>query len=186
MHVLALDMAGTPRKWVSAEEAVLYYAKGMIAYDFGETTRIFRGGCQKTGIRSEIQVASIIGVRGPEFLASDFDRDPVLTNEKLFARDRNVCAFCGEQFKDRVLSRDHVIPASRGGLDLWTNLVSACRNCNSKKRDRTPEQAGMPLLYLPYVPSRWEDFILRNRHIRADQMEFLLAKVPRVSRLHLS
>ena len=41
----------------------------------------------------------------------------------------------------------------------------------------------MPLLYLPYIPSRWEDFILVNRHILADQMEYLLAKVPSTSRL---
>lgn len=183
MQILALDMAGTPRKWVSAEEAVLYYAKGMIAYDFGDTTRIFRGGYQKTGVRSEIQIASIIGVRGPEFMTHDFDRDPIITNEKLFARDRHVCAYCGEQFRERDLSRDHVIPASRGGLDAWCNLASACRLCNTKKRDRSPEEAGMPLIYLPYVPSRWEDFILRNRHIRADQMEFLLRGIPKHSRL---
>ncbi|MFT2520950.1 hypothetical protein ACMWQB_32720, partial [Escherichia coli] len=45
-----------------------------------------------------------------------------------------------------------------------------------------PEQARMPLLYTPYVPSLWEDFILRNRRILADQMEFLLLHVPRSSR----
>lgn len=184
MQILALDIAGTPRKWVSAEEAVLYYAKGMIVYDFGDTTKIFRGGCQKTGVRSEIQVTSIIGVRGPEFMAQDFDRNPILTNEKLFVRDLHMCAFCGEQFRERDLSRDHVVPASRGGRDTWMNLITACRVCNTKKRNRTPEEAGMPLIYLPYVPSRWEDFILRNRNIRADQMKFLLEKVPRVSRLH--
>ena len=42
---------------------------------------------------------------------------------------------------------------------------------------------GMPLLYAPYVPSLWEDFILRNRRILADQMEFLMAHVPKSSRL---
>lgn len=184
MQVLALDMAGNPRKWVSSEEAVIYYAKEMIAYDFGETTRVFRGGIRRNGLRSEIEIASIIGVRGPEFMADDFDREPILTNEKLFTRDRHVCAFCGERFKERELSRDHVVPASRGGQDNWMNLVTSCRVCNARKRNRTPEEAAMPLLYLPYVPSRWEDFILRNRNILADQMQFLLAKVPRASRMH--
>ena len=47
----------------------------------------------------------------------------------------------------------------------------------------TPEQANMPLIYTPYVPSLWEDFILRNRRILADQMEFLMAHVPKSSRL---
>ncbi|HET6828395.1 MAG TPA: HNH endonuclease, partial [Ramlibacter sp.] len=53
-----------------------------------------------------------------------------------------------------------------------------------RKSNRTPEQARMPLLYTPYVPSLWEDFILRNRRILADQMEFLMAHLPKNSRLH--
>jgi hypothetical protein len=59
------------------------------------------------------------------------------------------------------------------------NVVTACRSCNHRKGNRTPEQAHMPLLYAPYVPSLWEDFILRNRRILADQMEFLMAHLPR-------
>ena len=62
-------------------------------------------------------------------------------------------------------------------------LVTACRPCNHRKGPRTPEQAHMPLLYAPYVPSLWEDFILRNRRILTDQMEFLMAHVPKSSRL---
>lgn len=69
------------------------------------------------------------------------------------------------------------------GRDGWMNVVTACRACNHRKSDRTPEQAHMPLLYAPYVPSLWEDFILRNRRILADQMEFLMAHVPKSSRL---
>ncbi len=63
------------------------------------------------------------------------------------------------------------------------NVVTACRACNHRKANRTPAQAKMPLLYTPYVPTLWEDFILRNRRILADQMEFLRAHVPRNSRL---
>ena len=59
------------------------------------------------------------------------------------------------------------------------NVVTACRACNHRKSNRTPEQARMPLLYAPYVPSLWEDFILRNRRILADQMEFLMAHLPK-------
>ena len=86
----------------------------------------------------------------------------------------------------RDLSRDHVIPVSRGGRDVWTNSVTSCRRCNTKKANRSPEIAGMPLLYVPYVPNRHEHFILRNRRILADQMEYLLAGVPRTSRLYSS
>ena len=59
-----------------------------------------------------------------------------------------------------------------------------CKACNGHKGSRLPEEAGMVLLYLPYVPSLHEDMILRGRRILADQMEFLLASVPRTSRLH--
>jgi hypothetical protein len=77
-----------------------------------------------------------------------------------------------------------VVPTSRGGADTWLNCVTACRSCNGRKGNRLPEEARMSLLYLPYVPSLHEDMILRGRRILADQMEFLLASVPRSSRLH--
>ena len=54
---------------------------------------------------------------------------------------------------------------SRGGRDTWMNVVTACRACNEKKSDRTPELAGMELLYLPYIPNRAEYLILTNRRI---------------------
>ena len=56
--------------------------------------------------------------------------------------------------------------------------------CNGRKGNRLPQESRMTLLYLPYVPSLHEDMILRGRRILADQMEFLLASVPRNSRLH--
>ena len=47
---------------------------------------------------------------------------------------------------------DHIEPASRGGQDTWLNLVAACAPCNGRKSDRTPEEAGMRLLWEPYEP----------------------------------
>lgn len=109
--------------------------------------------------------------------------EPGLSNTKLFARDRNVCAYCGKVFHADELTREHIIPLCQKGQTSWMNLVTACRSCNHRKGPRTPEQARMPLLYAPYVPSIWEDFILRNRRILADQMEFLRMHVPKTSRL---
>jgi 5-methylcytosine-specific restriction endonuclease McrA len=108
----------------------------------------------------------------------------VLSNDLLYARDRHVCAYCGGRFAARELSCDHVNPVSKSGRHVWMNVVTACRTCNGRKANRTPEQARMPLLYVPYTPSRHEHFILRNRDILVDQMEYLLAGVPRTSRLH--
>ena len=77
---------------------------------------------------------------------------------------------------------EHIVPSSKGGATSWMNLVAACKACNNRKANRTPEAAGMKLHYVPYVPNRYEAFILSNRKILADQMEFLLQGVPKSSR----
>ncbi|MEC7685084.1 MAG: HNH endonuclease, partial [Pseudomonadota bacterium] len=81
------------------------------------------------------------------------------------------------------LSRDHVIPTSRGGSDIWTNVVTSCRRCNNRKADRTPEQANMELLAIPFVPNPYEFLYLSNHAVLADQMEFLSARFSRNIRL---
>jgi hypothetical protein len=126
-QVLALDVSGTPRRWVSAEDAVAYYARSLVAWEYGETAMLFRGGWRRDGERSAVRVSSIIAVRGREFRVAGGGREPLLTNEKLFERDRCVCAYCGGRFRTHQLSREHVVPVSRGGTDSWKNLVSACR-----------------------------------------------------------
>jgi 5-methylcytosine-specific restriction endonuclease McrA len=156
----------------------------MVAWSVGGVVREFRGGWQRNGARSRISTKSILAIKGSA--GRPLSHVPGLTNPMLFARDRHVCAYCGARHQSRDLSRDHVIPASRGGRDSWTNSVTACRSCNTRKGNRSPEQADMPLIYVPYVPNRHEHFILRNRRILADQMEYLLAGVPRTSRLHAS
>jgi 5-methylcytosine-specific restriction endonuclease McrA len=180
--VLTVDMAGLPQAWVALEDAITYHAKQLVAWSVGDVVREFRGGWQKSGARSRIATKSILAIKGS--IPGGHFHSPGLTNALLFARDRQLCAYCGLRFQLRDLSRDHVIPVSRGGRDIWTNSVTACRRCNTKKANRSPEAAGMPLLYVPYVPNRHEHFILRNRRILADQMEYLLAGVPRSSRLY--
>jgi 5-methylcytosine-specific restriction endonuclease McrA len=111
------------------------------------------------------------------------DPAPALNNQALFARDRHLCMYCGQQYPRSELTRDHVLPLSRGGLDLWENVVAACLPCNVRKGSRTPQQAGMPLLAIPFRPSWVEHLILSNRHILADQMDFLMGHMPRKKRL---
>ena len=183
MKVLKLSAQGLPQSWISLEEAVLHYAADEVRWESGGQIALFRGGCNaRTGLQSQIPVNSIIGTRGVPRV-NPFDLKPSLTNDKLFARDRNICAYCGGHFAEHDLTREHIVPFARNGQNHWMNVVTACRPCNHRKGPRTPEQARMPLLYTPYVPSLWEDFILRNRRILADQMEFLIAHVPRSSRL---
>ena len=184
MKVLKLSAQGLPQSWISLEQAVIHYAAEEVRWEAGGQVAVFRGGHNAiTGKQSVIAINSIIGTRGVPRI-NPFDLRPSLTNAKLFARDRNVCAYCGGCFDEAELTREHIKPQAQGGPDIWMNVVTACRACNHRKSDRTPEQAHMPLLYAPYVPSLWEDFILRNRRILADQMEFLMAHLPRNSRLH--
>jgi len=183
LKVLKLSAQGLPQSWISLEQAVINYASGEVRWESGGEIAVFRGGHNAvTGQQSVIRVNSIIGTRGVPNI-NPFNLRPGLTNSKLFVRDRNVCAYCGGHFHESDLTREHIIPFAQNGVDNWMNVVTACRPCNHRKSHRTPEQAHMPLLYAPYVPSLWEDFILRNRRILADQMEFLKSHVPRSSRL---
>lgn len=187
MRVLKLDISGVPESWISLESAAGYYATGAIAYTLGEPMTTLHGGHNRRGARSLIELHPMIAVNGISVAGKLLAAVPRLTrfNHKLFRRDRYTCAYCGGHFAAEALEREHVVPLSRGGLDTWTNVVSSCRTCNQLKGAKTPEEAGMPLLYVPYQPSRWEDLILQARaeHIVTDQMEFLSAQLPSESRL---
>lgn len=70
----------------------------------------------------------------------------------VFGRDGFKCCYCSESLPPSHLTYDHVKPRSRGGKTCWENIVTCCLPCNSKKADRTPEEAGMFLRSMPYKP----------------------------------
>jgi 5-methylcytosine-specific restriction endonuclease McrA len=80
-------------------------------------------------------------------------RRPAFTRFNLFLRDHFTCQFCGERLPTQDLTFDHVVPRSRGGKTSWENVVAACGACNLRKANRTPREAGMPLIREPYQPS---------------------------------
>jgi 5-methylcytosine-specific restriction endonuclease McrA len=181
--VLTVDLGGLPQAWVDLEEAITYHAKQIVAWSTGGVVREFRGGLAagRDALASVHQVhPRDQGQRRPAAVA----RPRAHQSDAVRARSASLCLLRHAPPVAR-LSRDHVVPASRGGRDSWTNSVTACRSCNTRKGNRSPEQADMPLLYVPYVPNRHEHFILRNRRILADQMEYLLAGVPKTSRLRV-
>lgn len=70
-------------------------------------------------------------------------------------RDNKTCGYCGKhESQVGALTHDHIIPKSQGGGDTWMNAIAACRKCNGKKADRTPQEANMPLLWEPWVPKK--------------------------------
>lgn len=184
-HVLQLDIQGTPQAWITLEQAALHYATDSIAWVDGDgPLRVLRGGWNVASARqSMIEIYPIIAMRGASKV-NLFDVVPGFSKSKLVRRDRFTCAYCAGVFTERDLQCEHIVPESRGGAWSWMNLVAACANCNGRKANRTPEEAGMPLVYLPYVPSRFEDFLLEGRHIRADVHDWLAARLPRGSRLN--
>ncbi len=79
-----------------------------------------------------------------------------VTNTFLFARDNYTCQYCGRHqsmLKPREsLTRDHLIPISRGGLNEWTNVVAACSPCNTRKANHFPNEIGMHPMTVPAEP----------------------------------
>tara|TARA_B100001123_G_scaffold410829_1_gene506392 strand:+ start:609 stop:1241 length:633 start_codon:yes stop_codon:yes gene_type:complete len=172
--ILRLDITGRPLQWIPWQQAVTLQAKEMIAWYAGENAFTFRGGFnRKERQRSEVTVNSIIAVRGVLRHEAAHNQVPPLSKRELFLRDGHLCLYCGNQFPEQLLTRDHLVPLSRGGKDTWKNVVTACKSCNHTKGARTPEEAGMTLVAVPYVPNRAEYLVLSNRLILADQMEFL-------------
>jgi hypothetical protein len=79
-----------------------------------------------------------------------YQRQPKWSKVGVLKRDNYVCAFCN----GKASTIDHVMPRSKGGKNTWKNTVAACSPCNNRKRDRTPSEANMPLLFTPDVP-KW-------------------------------
>lgn len=185
--ILKLDVAGNPRAWITYERAAYYYAKDLVAWTMSnDGYRIHGGTSRLTGTQSFMDLNTIIAVRSEkgDKIGERMRSKVTLTNKTLFRRDQHICAYCGGEFDAYHLTRDHVIPSSRGGKDVWTNVVTSCGGCNRMKDARTPEEAGMKLLYVPYEPNKAEYLILMNRRVLADQMEFLKSKIPTHSRIH--
>jgi 5-methylcytosine-specific restriction endonuclease McrA len=186
-QVLRTDAAGMPLEWIDYREAARLYHLGQVAYACGSLLYELRGGVNaRSGRRTVVEVNSIIATAGhshnPGTLRTDYV--PPLNNETLFKRDGYLCMYCGQRFPTALLSRDHVRPFCRGGHDVWTNVVAACRRCNNAKASRTPEESGMQLLAVPFTPTYAEYIFLKGRRVLADQMEYLLAHFPRSSPLH--
>jgi len=187
LRVLRTDVGGMPLEWVGFEEAVRLHCLEQVLYPMGSVLYTVHGGVNaRSGHQSSLEIHSIICTAGQSraHLKRLPHYAPPLNNATLFRRDANLCLYCGQLFKYEDLSRDHVSPLSRGGRDVWQNVVTACKRCNHHKGNRTPEEASMQLLAVPFVPTHAEYIYLSGRRILADQMEFLLAHFPRNSPLH--
>ena len=186
-EILVLDRNWSPHRWIDVEEAILLESKDLVVDHKGSIITVYHGGKNRiTGLQSTIETSSIIvidGLPNPRKF-----KEPSLTNGSLFQRDRHVCANCTRVYRTLDLTRDHIHPTSKGGKDIWMNVITACRSCNSLKGDTLPGhklpngEHGpfgpiMTIAYLPYVPCKSEHMLMRGRNIKADQMEFLIGQI---------
>lgn len=149
MSCLALNSSYEPLTVVSMKRAVRLVLQGkaeLVEQDGEQVLRSERGSVPKPHV---IRLKTFVHI------PRKFRR--AVTNTFLFARDSYTCQYCGtpaERLIGRMnkLTRDHVVPVSRGGGNSWTNCVTACGECNGRKDDKLPHEAGMRLLSVPTEP----------------------------------
>lgn len=171
-QVLRISAQGLPQAWVSVEAAASDLVAGRVIYAFGDPVAQLRGGFNKHGAQSVLEVPAIITTRANK---KTLVTRPAFSRNGLFARDGYMCMYCGDMSSPRHLTIDHITPRSRGGKNSWTNTCAACVSCNQRKGNKTPEEAGMTLIGVPFEPNLFEHLFLQNRKVLFDQQQFLQA-----------
>jgi len=134
--VLMLNASYEPLRIISAKKSLTLLTKGVAVVEVPTSIKVHAG----------IYLPSVIRLRSYRNVPH---KRPIPSRKNIFTRDGNRCLYCGARAPKVALELEHIIPRSRGGLNSWDNLCAACRDCNSRKRDRTPEEAGMKLIHRP-------------------------------------
>jgi hypothetical protein len=172
-RLLKLSAGGMPVAWIHWQRAVCLYMEHKVLWEVGEQAITIRGGHNRvSGERTLFNMSPIIAVNDHSRIWETGAVFP-LTRRRLYARDRGLCLYCGHHLSETSMTVDHLKPRARKGRHSWENVVSACRKCNQEKGCRTPEEARMPLLAVPYAPNVAEMLVLSGRHVLTDQMDYL-------------
>jgi 5-methylcytosine-specific restriction endonuclease McrA len=137
-HVLVLNASYEPLNITTWRRATVMLLKGKAEGLEHDEDRL---------IRPDLLLPTVIRLR--QFVRVPYKPLP-LTRRNVFQRDGHACQYCG--LRGEMLSIDHVLPRSRGGVDAWENVTTACLPCNVRKGNRTPREAGMPLRREPRRP----------------------------------
>ena len=133
--VLVLNSTYEPIHVTAVRRALILMLKGVAQVE--ET-----GASHVHSAREQRQVPSVIRLLTYRHIPQ---QTRALSRKNILLRDRYTCQFCAKQFSSSELTLDHVMPRSRGGPTSWENLVACCYQCNNRKGDRTPEEAGIRL-----------------------------------------
>ncbi len=137
--VLVLNASYEPINVCAARRAIVLVLKGLASTE--ERTRN-----EIVSTRMRLPLPSVIRLL-------EYRRIPrqtrSLSRKNILLRDRYTCQYCARTSSAGELTLDHVVPRSRGGGSTWENLVACCIECNNKKGNRTPDEAGMKLARAP-------------------------------------
>jgi len=132
--VLLLDSAYVPKSVISVERAMSLLITDRAKLVEDDSSKKIRT------VSKEFPFPIIIKLN--HYIKSKFKKVSP-SKKNIYIRDNFECVYCGAKHD---LTIDHVIPISKGGENTWDNMVSACRRCNSKKGDRTPDEANMKFI----------------------------------------
>lgn len=143
-----------PLRPIDIRRAIKLLLRGSVfAVEFYENIEIHT-------VTQSFKAPSVVATKRFVKLPAHFYGPATLSPRNLRKRDSDMCQYCGrkklELKSTEFLTRDHIVPRSRGGQDEWENVVLACNTCNNKKGPRTPKEAGMKVLKTPTAPTRWE------------------------------
>ena len=162
-HVLVLNASFEPLHTVTWQRAVTLV--------LGGDAEIVRHDEQRSIRSARLTVAFPIVIRLVTYVRIKAARRMHVSRRGVLVRDQFQCAYCSR----RADTVDHVIPRSReGGECTWLNMVAACRECNSRKGNRTPDEASMPLKIRPFEPRGAAVIMLRfGEPARDEWLEWL-------------
>jgi len=153
---LVLNNDYTPLSIVSWKKAIVWYFRGMYEKSFGIEIIGFYSDDIILGTNKNFPIPAIAKTK--KFFRIH-KQNLKFSRKNIFIRDSHTCQYCGIKFDCSKLTYDHVIPKSkwnynRGSPTRWTNIVTSCLQCNRKKGNKTPKDANMPLIALPYQPEK--------------------------------
>jgi 5-methylcytosine-specific restriction endonuclease McrA len=129
MHTLILNADGTPVSLLPV--ATLTWQRAIRALVVGSVfpVHLYDGWVSRSP-SMEIAVPSVVMCKR---FRKRKRKDFVLSPARLFLRDEHRCQYCGDEFSESQLTKDHVLPKAHGGGKSWENMVAACGPCNLMK-----------------------------------------------------
>jgi 5-methylcytosine-specific restriction endonuclease McrA len=179
-RVLLLNQTYEPLGTVSVARAVVMTFKNTVFVEEWDGDRVLRSAREEFPVPSVIRRRIYINVRRRREQSG-------MRRLRVYLRDKFRCQYCGDKKTAAELTLDHILPRSRGGDNSPVNIVTACLQCNNRKRDRTPAEARMPLLtsqtalrvklervvLCHYAEARaeWRKYLFMDMHDDRDVME---------------